>query len=74
MVDKWLFEKGASPQNGTAHQDIMPAKDIFDRAGFLDRLMGDKGLAIKIFSIYLKDVPHYYNLGRPYKMNKLSSQ
>ena len=60
MIDKWLFEKGASHQNGTAHQDTMPVKDIFDKAGLLDRLMGDDELAIKIFSVFLKDVPQKY--------------
>jgi HPt (histidine-containing phosphotransfer) domain-containing protein len=60
MIDKWLFEKGASHQNGTAHKDTMPVKDLFDKAGLLDRLMGDEGLAIKIFSVFLKDVPQKY--------------
>jgi two-component system sensor histidine kinase/response regulator len=35
-------------------------QDIFDKAGLLDRLMGNKELATKIFKVFLKDVPQKY--------------
>ena len=33
-------------------------KDIFDKAGFLDRLMGDEEVANEIFAEFLEDVSH----------------
>lgn len=33
-------------------------KDIFDKAGFLDRLMGDEEIANEIFAEFLEDVSH----------------
>lgn len=37
--------------------DIEPTKKIFDRTGFLDRLMGDEDLAGEILDGFLADVP-----------------
>lgn len=60
MIDKWLSEQTTSHQNGTTPRDTTPVKDIFDKAGLLDLLTGDKELAIKIFNEFLKDVPRKY--------------
>ncbi len=57
MLDKWLTEEGSSQPEETTVRDIEPVKDIFDRAGFLDRLMGDEELANEIFGEFLEDVP-----------------
>jgi len=57
MLEKWLTEEGSFQQEETTVRDMEPVKDIFDKAGFLDRLMGDKDLADEIFAEFLEDVP-----------------
>jgi histidine phosphotransfer protein HptB len=57
MADKPLFEKHGYHQNGTMPQNKVLLKDFFDKAGLLDRVMGDEELAIKFFNEFLKDFP-----------------
>ncbi len=60
MLEKWLTEEGSSQQEETTVRDMEPVKDIFDKAGFLDRLMGDEDLANEIFAEFLEDVPRKF--------------
>jgi PAS domain S-box-containing protein len=57
MLEKWLTKQESSLQVEATVSDIASEKDVFDRAGFLDRLMGDEDLANEIFSEFLEDVP-----------------
>ena len=45
---------------GSIVSDIEPVQDIFDKAGLLDRLMGDEELANEIFGEFLEDVPRKF--------------
>jgi two-component system, sensor histidine kinase and response regulator len=60
MLEKWIVKQDSSQQEGTTVRDIASEKDVFDRAGFLDRLMGDEDLADKIFTEFLEDVPRKF--------------
>ena len=58
MLEKWLEEKDSFQQKETTTRDIGPVKDVFDRVGLLDRLMGDEDLADEILGEFLKDASH----------------
>jgi signal transduction histidine kinase/DNA-binding response OmpR family regulator len=60
MLEKWLTKQDSSQQKETTVQDIEPVQDIFDKAGLLDRLMGDEKLANEIFGEFLEDVPRKF--------------
>ena len=57
MLEKWLTEDESFQKEESTVLDTAPVKDIFDRAGFLDRLMGDEELATEILGEFLEDVP-----------------
>jgi len=57
MLEKWIGKQYASQQEGTTVSNKEPVQNIFDRAGLLDRLMGDEALANEILGDFLEDVP-----------------
>ncbi len=57
-LEKWLTKQDSFLRHETTIPEVEPVKDIFDRAGFLDRLMGDEELANEIISDFLEDVPN----------------
>ncbi|NQT70296.1 MAG: response regulator, partial [Desulfobacteraceae bacterium] len=57
MLEKWIVKQGSSQQEETTVRDIASEKDVFDRAGLLDRLMGDEKLANEILGAFMEDVP-----------------
>ncbi len=54
VIEKWLHEKDATHETEIAHESILE-DDIFDKNSFLDRLMGDEGLAREIIEGFLED-------------------
>jgi len=60
ILEKWIGEQDSSQQEDTAVSDIEPVQNIFDKAGFLDRLMGDEELANEILGEFLEDVPRKF--------------
>jgi len=60
MLEKWIVKQDSSQQEETTVSDIKPVQDIFDRASFLDRLMGDEELANEILGGFLEDVPRKF--------------
>ena len=60
MLEKWIGKQDASPQEEATVSDIEPAQNIFDKAGLLDRLMGDQELANEILGEFLEDVPRKF--------------
>ncbi|MBW1957585.1 MAG: response regulator [Deltaproteobacteria bacterium] len=57
MLEKWIGKQDASQQEETTGSNKEPVQNIFDRAGLLDRLMGDEALANEILGEFLEDVP-----------------
>jgi len=60
VLEKWTAKQDSFQQKETTAQDIESEKDVFDKAGFLDRLMGDEELANEIFGEFLEDVPRKF--------------
>jgi signal transduction histidine kinase/CheY-like chemotaxis protein/HPt (histidine-containing phosphotransfer) domain-containing protein len=60
MLEKWIGKQNSSQQEEATVRDIEPVKNIFDKAGLLDRLMGDQKLANKIVGEFLEDAPHRF--------------
>ena len=60
MLDKWLTKQDSFQQEEATVSDIEPVKDIFDKAGLLDRLMGDEELANEILGEFLEDAPRKF--------------
>ena len=64
MLEKWITKQDSFMQDETTLQDetaipkVETMKDIFDRDGFLERLMGDEELANEILGEFLKDIPN----------------
>jgi CheY-like chemotaxis protein len=54
VIEKWLHEKDATHETEIARESILE-DDIFDKNSFLDRLMGDEGLAREIIEGFLED-------------------
>lgn len=57
MLEKWIAKQDSSRPKQATVQDVEPMEDVFDRAGLLDRLMGDEDLAKEILGGFLEDVP-----------------
>jgi len=57
MLEKWIGKQDASQQEETTGSNKEPVQNIFDKAGLLDRLMGDEALANEILGEFLEDVP-----------------
>ena len=56
VIDKWLSRsKKVHPEKEPA--DIPSANKVFDKSGFLNRLLGDKTLAAEILDGFLSNVP-----------------
>ncbi|OGP15692.1 MAG: hypothetical protein A2052_07455 [Deltaproteobacteria bacterium GWA2_54_12] len=55
VIEKWLRPKNTQPEIKAA----LPSADggIFDKEGFLGRLMGDEALAVEILQSFLDDLP-----------------
>jgi two-component system sensor histidine kinase/response regulator len=60
MLEKWIGTQDASQQKKAAVRDIVPEQNVFDKAGLLDRLMGDEELAQEILGEFLEDVPRKF--------------
>jgi two-component system sensor histidine kinase/response regulator len=60
MLEKWIGEKDSFQQEEATVSDIAPVQHIFDKAGFLDRLMGDQELANEILGEFLEDAPRKF--------------
>ena len=60
MLEKWIAKQDASQREEATVSDIEPAQNIFDKAGLLDRLMGDQELANEILGEFLEDVPRKF--------------
>jgi len=61
MLEKWIVTQDSSKQEeATVSNIINQSQDIFDRAGLLDRLMGDEKMANEILGVFLKDVPRRF--------------
>jgi len=58
MIEKWLVKEDSFYRKEAAIKDIDSGGNIFDKQGFLDRLMGDEDLANKILEEFLDDVPN----------------
>ncbi len=58
MLENWTVKQGPSLQKETTVGDAEPVEDIFDKAGFLDRLMGDEDLAKEILDEFIENVPN----------------
>jgi signal transduction histidine kinase/DNA-binding response OmpR family regulator len=56
VIEKWLARSKKWQPEATP-DDIPTMNKVFDRTGFLDRLMGDKDLAGEILDGFLADVP-----------------
>jgi two-component system sensor histidine kinase/response regulator len=55
VIEKWLSgPKASHPEEAPA--DIAVANNIFDRSGFLDRLLGDEDLAGEVLDGFMADV------------------
>jgi two-component system sensor histidine kinase/response regulator len=60
VIEKWLVgPKKSRPEETPA--DIESANKIFDRIGFLDRLLGDKDLAGEVLDGFIANVPLQVN-------------
>ena len=57
MLEKWIAKQDSSQPEKATVRGIEPVQDIFDKAGLLDRLMGDEELANEILGEFLEDVP-----------------
>ena len=57
MLEKWIAKQDSSLQKEATVNDIEPVEDVFDRAGLLDRLMGDEELVNEILGEFMEDVP-----------------
>ncbi len=60
MLEKWIAKQDSSLQEEATVRDIVSGEDIFDRAGLLDRLMGDEEPTKEILGEFLEDVPSKY--------------
>ncbi len=60
MLEKWIAKQNSFQPEEATGSDIEPVQDIFDKAGFLDRLMGDEELANEILGEFLEDVPRKF--------------
>ena len=57
MLKKWLTEDDSFQKKEPTVLDTEPMQDIFDRAGLLDRLMGDEKPSKKVLGEFFEDVP-----------------
>ena len=60
MLEKWIAKQDSFQPEEATVRDVEPVEDVFDRAGLLDRLMGDKELANEILGGFLEDVPRKF--------------
>jgi signal transduction histidine kinase/PleD family two-component response regulator len=60
MLEKWTVKQDASIQEEVTVSDIEQVQDIFDKAGLLDRFMGNEKLANEILGVFLEDVPRKF--------------
>jgi len=60
MLEKWIGEQNSSQQEEATVRDIEPVQNLFDKAGLLDRLMGDQKLANEILGEFLEDAPRKF--------------
>jgi two-component system sensor histidine kinase/response regulator len=62
-VDRWLTTRdgsaapGADPAAPAGLEESQPAAPVFDRAAFLERLMGDEELLREVTEMFLADLP-----------------
>lgn len=66
MLEKWIVKKGSFQQEETTVRNIASEKDVFDRNGFLDRLMGDEDLAQTLMAGFLEDIPRQIEMLKGY--------
>jgi two-component system sensor histidine kinase/response regulator len=61
VIEKWLLKTndGVQPENIPCR--LEPVNTVFDRAGLIDRLLGDKDLAHEILDGFMADIPHKFN-------------
>ncbi|MBW2436194.1 MAG: response regulator, partial [Deltaproteobacteria bacterium] len=58
MLEKWIMKQDVSIQEEvTVSDNKAPVKNIYDKAGLLDRVMGNVTLANEILDGFLEDVP-----------------
>jgi len=69
VLERWLSQEADAPKDspaGTvmelnaaalAEKSKEPATPVFDRVGFMDRLMGDENFAKEILEVFLDDIP-----------------
>lgn len=61
LIEKWLVKT----KGGGHAEDILcrlePVNTVFDRAGLIDRLLGDEDLAHEILDGFMADIPHKFN-------------
>ena len=60
MLEKWIAKQDSSQPEEATVSDIKPVQDIFDKAGLLDRFMGDEELANEILGKFMEDVPRKF--------------
>ena len=60
MLEKWIAKQDSSQPEEATVSDIEPVQDIFDKAGLLERLIGDEELANEILGGFLEDVPRKF--------------
>lgn len=61
VIEKWLVKTNdeAQPEDIPCHSE--PVNTVFDRAGLIDRLLGDEDLAQEILEGFMADIPHKVN-------------
>ena len=60
IIEKLLTKHDSYQREETGARDIEPDKNIFDRVGLLERLMGDEDFADEIIGDFLREVPHVF--------------
>jgi len=60
MLEKWIAKQDSFQPEEATVWDTESAEDVFDKASFLDRLMGDEALASEILGEFLEDVPRKF--------------
>ena len=61
VIEKWLLKTNDGVQPEDIPCNIEPVNTIFDMAGLIDRLLGDKDLAHEILDGFIADIPHNFN-------------
>ncbi|MEJ2104950.1 MAG: response regulator, partial [Ignavibacteriaceae bacterium] len=58
IIEKWIVKSDSFQRKEYTDGDINSEKNILDKKGLLDRLMGDENLASKILNEFVNDVPN----------------